>query len=142
MKKAANPSVRFVRVIRSEKDEAEKLIHEALDYFRSLQKSGMASGISEFNFRLALDETIENAVSHGNSNDPEKTISITILGFSNMIEMSIVDEGTGFKPEKDPHKAVVKDFFAAHGRGLCLLQNIGRVSWNKKGNCITVELVE
>ncbi len=117
------------------------MIAEALVYFENLQRSGLAHDISEFNFRLALDEAIENAISHGNSFNPEKKIIITITGFSDKVDMTIEDEGAGFKPESQLEKSAANDFFSPHGRGLCLLNNIGTIRWNKKGNSINVVLV-
>ncbi len=137
-----NSSSVFTRVIQSDKNEARKMIAEALVYFENLQRSGLAHDISEFNFRLALDEAIENAISHGNSFNPKKKISITINGFIDKVEMTIEDEGAGFKPEPQLQKSAADDFFSPHGRGLCLLNQLGTIRWNKKGNSINVVLVE
>jgi len=140
MKSGTNQSSIFEKVIRSDKDEAKNLIGEALAYFKELQKSGLAREISEFNFRLALDEAIENAISHGNKFDASKKIHLTIQGFKNKIDMTIEDEGNGFKPEADPQTALQRNLFASHGRGLCLLKTLGTILWNRKGNSINVVL--
>ncbi len=132
----------FTRVIQSDKNEAKKMIADALAYFTELQQQGLAHEISEFNFRLALDEAIENAISHGNSCNPEKKIIITINGYIDRVDMTIEDEGSGFKPEPQLQKSATDDFFSPHGRGLCLLNKIGTIRWNKKGNSINVVLVE
>jgi len=142
MKNAKNQSSIFQRVIKSDKNEAKKIIADALIYFKKLQEYGLARDISEFNFRLALDEAIENAISHGNSFNPEKKISITINVFMDKVDMTIEDEGAGFKPEPKLQKSAADDFFLPHGRGLCLLNQIGTIRWNKKGNSINVVLVE
>ncbi len=142
MKVGKNPPAVFNRVIQSDTREARKVIGEALVYFKKIQKYGLAHDISEFNFRLALDETIENAISHGNSYDPGKKIYITIKGFKNKLDMTIEDEGAGFNPEPDPERSLMKNIFSSHGRGLCLLHKIACIEWNKKGNCIKVVLAE
>ncbi len=113
---------------------------EALSFLNDLQESGLACEISEFNFRLALDEAMENAISHGNGYDAAKKIHLTIRGFKNKIDMTVEDEGNGFKPETDPRMELQKNLFASHGRGLCLLNTLGSIQWNKKGNSINVVL--
>ncbi len=140
MKSGEQQSSVFEKVIRSDKDEARKLIGQALSFLSDLQESGLACEISEFNFRLALDEAIENAISHGNGHDAGKKIRLTIRGFRNKIDMTVEDEGNGFKPETDPQRALQKNLFASHGRGLCLLNTLGTIQWNKKGNSINVVL--
>jgi serine/threonine-protein kinase RsbW len=142
MKNKVTKSTIFEKIIQSDKNEASKLIDEALAYFNNIQQSGLALNISEFNFRLALDEAIENAISHGNAYNPEKNIFITIRGFKNKLDMTIEDEGAGFTPEKDPESCLKNNLFSPHGRGLCLLNKIGTLHWNKKGNSINVVLAE
>lgn len=142
MKSRVTQTKTFEKIIQSNKNEADHLIGEALAYLNKIQQSGLALNISEFNFRLALDEAIENAISHGNAYDPEKKIYITIRGFKNKLDMTIEDEGTGFTPEEDPEKCLRNNLFSSHGRGLCLLKKIGTLHWNKKGNSIKVVLAE
>lgn len=142
MKSRSNQSTIFEKIILSNKSEAIKIIDEAIAYFNKLQKSGLALQISEFNFRLALDEAIENAISHGNGYNPKKKIFITIRGFKDKLDMTVEDEGAGFKPEADPGTSLKKNFFSPHGRGLCLLNKIGTIQWNKKGNSINVVLID
>lgn len=140
MKSGEQQSSVFEKVIRSDKDEARELIGDALAYFRELRQSGLAGEISEFNFRLALDEALENAISHGNGYDAGKKVRLTIRGFRNKIDMTIEDEGSGFTPEPEPEKKLRRNLFASHGRGLCLLNTIGTIQWNIKGNSINVVL--
>jgi anti-sigma regulatory factor (Ser/Thr protein kinase) len=135
-------STNFERIIRSNTGDAQKLIGEALEYFKTLQKVGLAQDVSEFNFRLVLDETVENAISHGNCRDPEKTVSVTIKGLRKNVDLIIEDEGEGFDLGCILDPARKQNFFDLHGRGLCILQHIGKVSWNKKGNCVKVRLSE
>jgi anti-sigma regulatory factor (Ser/Thr protein kinase) len=142
MKSRATQSTIFKKIIQSDKSEVIKLIDGAMAYFNKIQQSGLALEISEFNFRLALDEAIENAISHGNGYNPEKKIYITIKGFKNKLDITVEDEGAGFKPEADPGKSLKNNFFSPHGRGLCLLNKIGTIQWNKKGNSINVILID
>jgi anti-sigma regulatory factor (Ser/Thr protein kinase) len=60
------------------REEAIRIITEALIYFRSIQAAGYAGAIDEFDFRLVLDEAMENAIIHGNRLDPGNCISIEL----------------------------------------------------------------
>ena len=130
----------FEMVIRSEKEASEKLIYEALKYFKFLQQKGLASDVSEFNFRLALDETIQNAILHGNCSDPRKRVSVIIKGHKKKIDVIVTDEGNGFCLKDVPELKKINKTYAPHGRGIYLLKRIADVRWNKIGNSVMVKL--
>ena len=140
MKHNIGLSTTFKMVIQSRKDASRKLIHEALKYFRYLQQKGLAADVSEFNFRLALDETIQNAINHGNCLDPQKTVSVCIKGYRKKVDVIVKDEGRGFRPDDIPELTTINNSYAPHGRGIYLLKRIANVRWNKIGNCVMVKL--
>jgi serine/threonine-protein kinase RsbW len=130
----------FNRTIYSTKTESYYLIDEALQFLSELQKRGLAANISELDFRLVLDEAVENAIQHGNCFDPEKKVSVTIRAIKRKIEMTIVDEGTGFNPDEVPNPNDENNIYILHGRGLYIIRKIGHVRWNKRGNRIFIKL--
>jgi serine/threonine-protein kinase RsbW len=132
----------FTRTIPSKDNHAQGLIDEALEYLDELKKSGYAMMVSVFNYRLVLDEALQNAITHGNCEDPGKNVSVTIEGHQEKVNIMIQDEGNGFCPESMPDPKDQTNRFSSHGRGLFLLRTIARVSWNKTGNCLKVELSE
>ena len=140
MKTTGSQPAVFEKIIQSDKHEADRLLDEALLYFSQLQRNGLAVNISEFNFRLALDEAVENAISHGNENDRGKKVFITIRAFQNKVDITIEDEGGGFKTAADTGAHLKDNPFSSHGRGLYLLKRIGTIRWNEKGNKINVVL--
>jgi hypothetical protein len=62
----------YSRVINSCIDEVDELILDAMKYFNTLQQYGYFQNIQEFFVRLTLNETIHNALKHGNSCNPIK----------------------------------------------------------------------
>jgi serine/threonine-protein kinase RsbW len=132
----------FIRAIPSKEYYAQDLIIEALEYLNELKESGYANKVSEFNFRLVLDEAIVNAINHGNCNDPKKKVSVIIRGYLEKVDIIIQDEGNGFSSKGIPNPKDKDIRFASHGRGLFLLCNIAKISWNKIGNCMKIELSE
>ncbi|HNR90759.1 MAG TPA: RHS repeat-associated core domain-containing protein [Spirochaetota bacterium] len=65
----------FVRAIPSTAESAKQLIADAMAYLSQVQAEGKAGNVSEFDFRLALDEAVQNAYRHGNGRDPGKRYS-------------------------------------------------------------------
>jgi anti-sigma regulatory factor (Ser/Thr protein kinase) len=142
MKTNIDLAATFKMVIKSKKESSEKLIYEALKYFKSLKMKGLAADVSEFNFRLVLDETIQNAILHGNCSDPHKTVSVTIQGHKKKIDMVVTDEGCGFSLKDIPELKKINKTYAPHGRGIHLLKRIADVRWNKIGNSVMVQLFQ
>ncbi len=73
---------------------------------------------------VALTEAFENALQHGNNNNPDKTITIHFEKTSGGISFSIKDEGKGFDYHKIPD---VKDDGKEKvfpGRGLFLIKQL------------------
>lgn len=62
------------------------------------------------------------------------------MPFLDGVELSIRDEGEGFAPDAVPNPRLRENFFRLNGRGLHLLKNLGEVSWNDKGNVLTIKL--
>lgn len=130
----------FNRTIRSMKTESDNLIDEALQFLEVLHQRGLAINVSEFNFRLALDEAVENAIHHGNCDDPAKRVLVIIKTFTKKVEITVIDEGNGFCPYDIPKPTEIKNRFAGHGRGIHLLKNICKVRWNTTGNRVVIKL--
>jgi signal transduction histidine kinase len=130
----------FSKDIPSKKAEVKRIIYEAMNFYSHLKSSGMALPVDEFYFRLALDELLENALSHGNRHDESKRIGVSIDVAAEGIDISVRDDGPGFRPEtiKDPTDP--NSLFNASGRGLHLLRNIGDVTWNDSGNEIKIRV--
>jgi serine/threonine-protein kinase RsbW len=90
--------------------------------------------IPDFALRIALFESITNAIVHGNKIDPEKEIHISVSYNDKEIDIEIEDEGEGFDWEKQLMKEEVAPDHP-HGRGFFLLEMYKfKVNFNEKGN--------
>lgn len=90
-----------------------------------------------FAIHLTLEEAFLNAVKHGNKSDPTKKVIIDYSITPDKIEVSITDEGCGFKPEDvaDPREG--EGLFKPGGRGLLLMNSyMDVVRFNKQGNSV------
>jgi serine/threonine-protein kinase RsbW len=93
-------------------------------------------GIDLFDLNLILDETIINAMEHGNKWDPDKSILIKIFLAENGIQVEIKDEGNGF----DYFHEFEKPCLDERGRGLFLIRQICNIEWTDRGNIIKINI--
>ncbi|HBB28025.1 MAG TPA: ATP-binding protein [Clostridiales bacterium] len=73
-----------------------------------------------FNIKLILSELIVNSIIHGNNNDSDKNIFIYLFIDDKWIEISVSDEGEGFKYSKNLEPCT----FCESGRGLLLVEGL------------------
>ncbi len=77
----------------------------------------------EFDVELALREALENAVVHGNQENPECKVLIRCRCQSgNEISIVVTDQGKGFDFETILRNGITSDPDSEHGRGLQLMK--------------------
>ena len=77
----------------------------------------------EFDVELALREALENAVVHGNQEDPERKVRIRCrCQPGNEISIVVTDQGKGFDFETIVRNGITSDPDSEHGRGLQLMK--------------------
>ena len=79
----------------------------------------------EFAIELALREALENAVVHGNQEDPGKKVHIRCrcrCRPGNEISIVVTDQGKGFDFEKIVGNGSIPDPASEHGRGISLMK--------------------
>jgi len=77
----------------------------------------------EFDIELALREALENAVVHGNQEDPETRVHIRCrCQPGKEISIVVTDQGKGFDFEKIVGNGITSDPAAEHGRGIQLMK--------------------
>ena len=90
-----------------------------------------------FAVHLALEEAFINAVTHGNKMDPGKSVKIDYSLSPDKIEISVTDQGEGFKPEDIPDPRFGKKLYEPDGRGMLLMQSyMDVVEFNEQGNSV------
>ena len=90
-----------------------------------------------FAVRLTLEEAFLNAVKHGNKMDSSKTIKVDYSVSENKLEITITDQGLGFKPDKIEDPRFGENLFKPGGRGLLLMNSyMDMVKYNEQGNSV------
>lgn len=94
-------------------------------------------GNRAFAVELLLREFLNNAIVHGNAEDPRKTVRGKVRVGTRWIVLEIADEGKGFD-----HRAMRRrppDVAATSGRGLAIGKAYAeRMRFNRRGNRVTL----
>ncbi len=78
---------------------------------------------SIFAIRLALEETIINAIKHGNKNDRAKTVTVDCTVTDTLFAVEVLDQGEGFKRKAVPDPLAEENLDKSSGRGLLLIES-------------------
>ena len=91
------------------------------------------SGITEdaaFGIDMAVREAVTNAVVHGNRQDENKTVDVTLKSSPDAVEISVHDQGPGFNPEEVPDPTADENILKASGRGIFFMRSfMDEVNW-------------
>jgi serine/threonine-protein kinase RsbW len=99
-------------------------------------------GRDHFGVTMALDETLTNAIRHGNRHDESKRVHVDCRASRERFWLQVKDEGPGFRPEKVPDCTADENLECCGGRGLTLIKAyMTRVEYNACGNCVTLEKI-
>jgi serine/threonine-protein kinase RsbW len=107
-------------VISSDQNELTKV--EKLSN-RISKKVSLSEGKSD-NLAIVLTELTNNAILHGNKNQPQKKVIIEVSYFDTYVKISVKDQGNGFDPTglKDPRDP--ENIWKEGGRGIFLVKNL------------------
>jgi len=123
----------FSAVIVSEERSIIKLL-DTVDNLIELVYPNETSGFSEL--KMAIYESLSNAVEHGNKNQPDKNVYFKLNLRMDRITVHIRDEGIGFNANQ---VMKARDSSKELHRGLNLIRHLmDEVSFNTKGNEINL----
>lgn len=93
-----------------------------------------------FDIKLCVEETVRNAIVHGNKSNKNLPVDITYVIDEDRIRISIEDKGEGFDVNSLPDPTNPKNLYKESGRGVYLIHKLmDKVSYNDKGNHVTIE---
>ncbi|MCO6359265.1 ATP-binding protein [Roseivirga pacifica] len=91
------------------------------------------------NIMIAVVESVNNAIVHGNKADKEKTVSLQAIMNEANIQFVISDQGPGFDSNDLPDPTAPENIENPGGRGIFLMKHLAdEVSFSNEGR--TVEL--
>jgi len=127
----------FERVLDSDPDQCADVVRELLGW---LSQDGWNKD-DKFGIRMAMEEAIMNAIKHGNAEDRNKKVYVSIRLESDRFYAKISDQGDGFRPDEVPNPTDESNLEKSSGRGVKLIKSfVDEVRYNASGN--SVELVK
>ena len=109
------------------------------EILRALKELGWG-GRDLFGVELALEESLTNAIRHGNRLDESKPVLVECKASAQRFWLRVRDQGRGFQPDRVPDCTAEENLACPGGRGLALIKAyMTRVEYNKRGNCVTME---
>lgn len=88
-----------------------------------------------FAIHMALEESIMNAIKHGNKCDPAKQVTVRFQLFEDRFEVVIRDQGAGFRLEDVPDPTLEENLENTSGRGVMLIQQFMDQVEYQDGGC-------
>ncbi|MCL2710427.1 MAG: ATP-binding protein [Planctomycetaceae bacterium] len=93
-----------------------------------------------FAIELVLEESLTNAVKHGNQADSSKQVRFGFKLSESTFYARVEDEGSGFDPDALADPREPSNQMATSGRGILLVRHFAtRVRWSNNGNIIEFE---
>jgi len=99
--------------------EAAKQVEDAV--LKELDRHGY-DDVAAFAVKLALEESLNNAIKHGNGLDPDKTVEVDYDVDARQITITVADQGGGFDPARVPDPTVDENLEKPCGRGILLMR--------------------
>ena len=79
---------------------------------------------------MAVREAVTNAVLHGNKQQIEKPVEVTLMNSASALEITVRDHGTGFDPGSVPDPTVPQNLMKTNGRGILFMRTfMDEVQW-------------
>lgn len=76
------------------------------------------------NIMIAVTESVNNAITHGNRGNKDKNVSLTLEMEDEFIKFIIEDEGEGFNYNNLPDPTSPENIEKPGGRGIFLMKNL------------------
>lgn len=76
------------------------------------------------NIMVAITESVNNAIRHGNKEDKSKNVTLTATCVDNTLTFTVQDEGPGFDPNSLPDPTAPENIDKVGGRGIFLMKHL------------------
>jgi len=76
------------------------------------------------NLMIAVTEIVSNAIVHGNKENPDKKVSVTVEYDSQKMYVKVTDEGNGFDIYNIPNPTLPENITKSSGRGIFIVKSL------------------
>lgn len=89
------------------------------------------------NIMIAVTESVNNAILHGNKSEKSKNVSLELRLEDNLITFVVSDQGNGFDYNNLPDPTSPENLDKPGGRGIFLMKNLcDQVSFKEEGRVV------
>lgn len=89
------------------------------------------------NIMIAVTESVNNAILHGNLKDKSKSVSLSLVVDKGLLKFTVKDQGTGFNFNNLPDPTSPENLDKPSGRGIFLMKNLcDEVSFHDEGKSV------
>lgn len=89
------------------------------------------------NIMIAVTESVNNAIVHGNQKDSSKNVTLKLQVDENVLNFTIIDEGNGFDYQNLPDPTAPENIEKPGGRGIFLMKHLcDEVSFHDSGRSV------
>jgi serine/threonine-protein kinase RsbW len=115
-----------IRIVESFIDNAKEKFHIADDLYG--------------NIMVAVTESVNNAIKHGNSNDQKKMVSISLFIGAKDLKFVVEDQGSGFDPSSLADPTLPENVSKPYGRGVFLMRNLcDEIAFTDQGRVVEMK---
>ena len=94
------------------------------DILSQLQKEFSLDEETMFNIKLALEESLTNAIKHGNKLNSALNVDVTVFSEASRLTIKVKDQGQGFNFQNVPDPTQKDRLLMASGRGVFLIRKL------------------
>lgn len=89
------------------------------------------------NIMIAVTEAVNNAIKHGNQNNPKLNVALSLLLEKDLIKFRVEDEGRGFDYHQLPDPTAPENLEKPGGRGIFLMKHLSdEVEFQENGRVV------
>lgn len=108
-------------------------------FMKELQDWAQFSDDNLGRIMLTLSEAVTNAVVHGNKEDPQKKVYISVQLETRTLRIDVKDEGEGFNPDDIPNPLKEENLLDQGGRGVYLIKQYSdKIEYSEGGRKVTM----
>ena len=112
--------------------EVEKIVGDVCDEF-GVQEDAFG------NVLIAVSEAVNNAIQHGNKNNPEAKVEIKVANQDDTFCIQVKDQGPGFSYQDLPDPTAPENLLKDSGRGVFLMKNLAdEVEFQNTGSTVNL----
>jgi len=84
---------------------------------------------------ISTVEAVNNAIVHGNKGDIRKMVTVNFTADGNTFDVTVTDQGEGFKYNSLPDPTDPSNIENLHGRGVFIMKSLAdSIEYNEPGN--------